>query len=210
MIVGTSAPGETGASVAGSIGAAAEPGQPRRERQGRVAARGRGGYIWPVDLGKAARDPWVWGQLLLFLAVAFVAPLMPRYVSLGELDPMLNRVDPDRIRWLGGALLAVGIGVAFWGVRSLGPSLTPGTEPLPGAPLVTGRAYAHVRHPIYLGIVLALAGYTLAWSNWTLGLVVGLVALKYFEAKAKVEERRLLARYPLYESYMRHVPRRIL
>ena len=163
-----------------------------------------------MDLHRAARDPWVWGQLGLLLFIGLVAPLLPRYISLGELDPMLNRVDPDRIRWLGGGLLLVGLGVAVWGVRSLGPALTPGTEPLPEAPLVTGGAYSHARHPIYLGVVLALTGYTIAWSNWTLGLVLGLLALKYFEAKARAEERWLLERFPLYESYMRRVPRRVL
>lgn len=163
-----------------------------------------------MDLAKAARDPWVWGQLLLLLTIALLAPLLPRFVSLGDLDPMLNRVDPDRFRWLGAGLIAAGLGFGLWGARSLGPSLTPGTEPLPGAPLVTGGAYAHVRHPIYLGVVLTLAGYTLAWSNWTLALIVGFIALKFFEAKAKREERWLLDRYPLYASYMRHVPRRIL
>jgi protein-S-isoprenylcysteine O-methyltransferase Ste14 len=163
-----------------------------------------------MDLAKAGRDPWVWGQLGLFLFIAAAAPLLPRCVSLGELDPMLGRVDPAWIRWLGGAILTVGLALAVWGARSLGPSLTPGTEPLPGAPLATSGAYARVRHPIYLGVVLGLTGYTVAWSNWTLGLLLGLIALLYFNAKAKVEERWLLARYPTYESYMRQVPRRIL
>jgi protein-S-isoprenylcysteine O-methyltransferase Ste14 len=163
-----------------------------------------------MDLRRAARDPWVWGQLALFLLIGVAAPLLPRYVSLGEFDPMLNRLDPARITRLGWVLAAVGATMAVWGVRSLGPSLTPGTEPLPDAPLVTSGAYAHVRHPIYLGIVFLLAGYTLVWSNWTLALVFGFVALRYFDAKAKVEERWLVARHPLYASYMRHVRRRVL
>jgi protein-S-isoprenylcysteine O-methyltransferase Ste14 len=163
-----------------------------------------------MDMAKAVRDPWVWGQIALITAVGIVAPLMPRYVSLGEVDPAINRVDPDHIRWLGAPLIALGVALAAWGVRSLGRSLTPGTEPLPGAPLVTSGAYAHSRHPIYAGIVLGLAGYTLAWSNWTLALLVGLAALKYFGAKAKAEERWLVERYPLYATYMRQVPRRLI
>jgi protein-S-isoprenylcysteine O-methyltransferase Ste14 len=163
-----------------------------------------------MDMAKAARDPWVWGQVALIAIVGVVAPLLPRYVSLGDVDPAINRVHPNWIRWLGAPLIATGLAMAVWGVRSLGRSLTPGTEPLPDAPLVTSGAYAHSRHPIYLGIVLMLAGYTLAWSNWTLALVMGLVALKYFEAKAKAEERWLVRRYQPYESYMRQVPRRVL
>jgi protein-S-isoprenylcysteine O-methyltransferase Ste14 len=163
-----------------------------------------------MDLRKAVRDPWVWGQLAMFALVALGAPLLPRYVSLGRLDPMLNRMDPDGMRWLGAPLIAAGLALAVWGVRSLGRSLTPGTEPLPGAPLVTSGAYACVRHPIYGGIVLGLAGYTLAWSNWTLALVVGLLTWAYFNGKAKAEERWLVRRHPTYEAYMRKVPRRVL
>jgi len=163
-----------------------------------------------MDLAKAARDPWVWGQTALFLLVGLAAPLLPRHVNLGEADFLLNRIDPDWIRWLGAVLMTAGALVLAWGVRSLGRNLTPGTEPLPGAELITSGAYAHVRHPIYAGVVLLLAGYTLAWSNWTLGLVVGVIALQYFQAKAGVEERWLMERFPAYKAYMRHVPRRVL
>lgn len=163
-----------------------------------------------MDLVKAARDPWVWGQTALMLLVAVAAPLLPRHINLGEADFMLNRVDPAPIRWLGGAIMAAGALVLAWGVRSLGRNITPGTEPLPNAELVTSGAYQHVRHPIYGGIVLLLTGYTLAWSNWTLALVVGFVALRYFQAKARAEERWLMQRFPAYEAYMRHVRRRVL
>ena len=49
-------------------------------------------------MAKAVRDPWVWGQLALIAAVALSAPLLPRHVSLGDLDPVINRVDPDWVR----------------------------------------------------------------------------------------------------------------
>ena len=163
-----------------------------------------------MDLAKAARDPWVWGQLALFLVIGLTAPLLPRHVNLGSVDFMLNRIDPSWIRALGIGLLLLGMLVVVWGIRSLGRSLTPGTEPLPGSGLVTSGAYNHVRHPIYTGLVLALTGYTLAWSNWTLALLFGFLALQYFQAKAAVEENWLVERFPAYKSYMRRVPRRVL
>jgi protein-S-isoprenylcysteine O-methyltransferase Ste14 len=162
-----------------------------------------------MDLQKASRDPWVWGQVALVGLVAVLAPLLPRYVSLGDADYALNRVDPTWIRALGGLLAGVGLAIGVWGVRSLGRSLTPGTEPLPGAPLVTTGAYAHFRHPIYAGLVLLLAGYALAWSNWTMALIVGVVAWQYFDAKARAEERWLIERYPGYQRYAVHVRRRV-
>jgi protein-S-isoprenylcysteine O-methyltransferase Ste14 len=163
-----------------------------------------------MDLRKAARDPWVWGQVVLVLLVVAIAPVMPRYVNLGDFDFALNSVGARWLRVAGGLLAGAGIGLAVWGMKSLGPSLTPGTEPLPGAPLVTTGAYAHVRHPIYSGVVLMLAGYTLAWSNWTLALIVGVVARQFFEAKARAEERWLVERYPGYARYCFRVGRRVL
>lgn len=163
-----------------------------------------------MDLAKAARDPWVWGQLALLLIIALAAPLLPRYVNLGGADFVLNRIDPLWIRALGAAPLAMGILVMLWGLKSLGRNLTPGTEPLPEGHLVTTGAYAHVRHPMYTGMVLLAAGYTLLWSNWTLALVMGLLALQYFQAKARTEEGWLIQRFPAYSTYMRQVPRRVL
>jgi protein-S-isoprenylcysteine O-methyltransferase Ste14 len=163
-----------------------------------------------MDLAKAARDRWVWGQLALFLLIGLGAPLLPRHVNLGNADFMLNRIDPRWIRGLGIGLILLGVVVFAWGIRSLGRNLTPGTEPLSGAELVTSGPYGHVRHPIYTGLVLVLAGYTLAWSNWTLALLFGFLALKYFQAKASVEEDWLLERFPQYKSYMRRVPRQVL
>ena len=82
-----------------------------------------------MDLRKASRDPWVWGQFALVGLVAVLTPLLPRYVSLGDADYALNRVDPTWIRALGGVVGGIGLAIGVWGVRSLGPSLTPGAEP---------------------------------------------------------------------------------
>jgi len=163
-----------------------------------------------MDLAKAARDPWVWGQLALFLLVGLAAPLLPRHLNLGSADFMVNRVDPAWIRWLGAGLIGPGAFMMVWGIRSLGGNLTPGTEPLPRAELITTGAYAHARHPIYAGVVLFLTGYTLAWSNWTLALLLGFIALQYFKGKAGAEEKRLLERFPAYKTYRRQVPRQVI
>ena len=162
-----------------------------------------------MDLAKAARDPWGGGQLTLILLVGIAAPLLPRYINLGAAGFFLNRVDPVWIRSLGGVVMLAGALLTISGVRSLGPSLTPRTEPLSRAPLVTTGAYAWRRHPIYAGAVLLLTGYTLAWSNWMLALIMGGVALLFFNAKTRREEQWLEARFEEYERYRRRVPRRL-
>jgi len=163
-----------------------------------------------MDLRKAVRDPWVWGQTLLMITILVAAPLLPRFINLGNADFMLNRVDPAWIRWIGAAVMVGGLLILGWGARSLGRNLTPGTEPLANGELVTSGAYAYSRHPVYTGAVLLLAGYTGAWSNWTLALIVGGIATQFFTAKARAEEEWLLTRFPAYRSYMLRVRRRIL
>jgi len=98
----------------------------------------------------------------------------------------------------------------LWSARTLGRSLTPGTEPLAGAPLVTTGPYRYVRHPIYLGVTLLCTGYTLLWTNFIVALAVGIVVWLYFEGKARAEERWLVRTYPDYEAYMRKVRRRVI
>ncbi|MGH7703129.1 MAG: methyltransferase family protein, partial [Gemmatimonadales bacterium] len=114
---------------------------------------------------------------------------------------------PVRIRRLGAVVGAAGLAELLWGLRSLGRNLTPGVEPLPAGELVRTGAYARVRHPIYLGLILVLSGYALVWSNWRLALIAGWGALLFFEGKAKAEERHLEERFTGYTKYCRQVPR---
>ena len=70
-----------------------------------------------MDLHKAVRDPWGWGQVALIATVAVLAPLLPRLLSLGGLDYALKGVDPGWIRLVGG-----GIEIAGRVTRSRGPT----------------------------------------------------------------------------------------
>jgi protein-S-isoprenylcysteine O-methyltransferase Ste14 len=152
-----------------------------------------------MDLAKAARDPWVWGQVALFIAVIAGAPAASRALPMGR--------GGAEIVWVGGVILAFGAVRALLTIRELGASFTPGTEPLAGAELVTTGPYEQVRHPIYTAVILILAGYSLLWRNWLVGVIVFLVSTAYFEAKARREERWLRARFPEYDAYARRSSR---
>ncbi len=147
----------------------------------------------------AVRDPWVWGQVAM---VAVIVALLPGAVSRwGVLDPGgISRV-------LGLLILGAGVAIASAGALTLGPNLTPATEPLPRGQLVTRGIYRVVRHPIYLGVSTLLAGYGMLRGGWVAGSIVFAVAVAYFEAKARVEERFLVERMAGYEEYRRRVPR---
>ena len=147
----------------------------------------------------AVRDPWVWGQALLGALVLVGVPMAAR--RWGILDP--NGVT----RWLGAEAVGLGLVVLALGAATLGPNLTPGTQPLPTGRLVTRGIYRIVRHPIYLGVSLLLAGYALLRAGWWAGGLTLLGSLAYFEQKARAEERWLTRLMPDYEAYRAQVPR---
>lgn len=57
--------------------------------------------------------------------------------------------------------------------------------------LATTGAYSLVRHPLYLGNFLILAGFTLASGNWIVALVVVLFFLFYYPAAIRYEDFKL-------------------
>jgi len=151
-----------------------------------------------MEFRRAARDPWVWGQLVLVVAVlALSGPLARRLPGHGG----------SWTRWAGFSLLLLGAGVMYRGATDLGRNLTPETEPVPEAQLVTRGIYEFVRHPIYLGLSLVLMAVPLLSRNWLVALVVFALAIGYFEGKARVEERKLRLRFPRYREYAATVPR---
>lgn len=147
----------------------------------------------------AGQDPWVWGQVILATAVIFAVPWAAK--RWGVLDPA------GVTRYLGWGLIGLGVVVLYSGIAVLGRNLTPATEPLPEGQLVTRGIYRVVRHPIYLGVSTLLAGYGMLRGGWFAGGIVYVLALAYFEAKARVEERFLIQRMHGYEEYRRRVPR---
>ena len=151
-----------------------------------------------MEFRRAARDPWVWGQLVLIVAVLVLS---------GPLARRLPGHGGSWTRWAAFSLLALGLGVMFRGATDLGRNLTPETEPVPEGQLVTRGVYEFVRHPIYLGLSLGLMAVPLLSRNWLVALVVFALAIGYFEGKARAEERKLRLRFPRYREYAATVPR---
>jgi hypothetical protein len=57
--------------------------------------------------------------------------------------------------------------------------------------LATTGAYSLVRHPLYFGNFLILAGFTLACANWIVVAVVIFFLLFYYPAAIRYEDRKL-------------------
>ena len=76
--------------------------------------------------------------------------------------------------------------------------------------IATGNAtfqtgpFGLARHPIYGGGVMAVAGWALFNGAW-LGLLAAAGLAVFFDAKARLEERWLSAKFPEYGRYRRRV-----
>jgi protein-S-isoprenylcysteine O-methyltransferase Ste14 len=100
-------------------------------------------------------------------------------------------------------LLAAGALLFVAGIVALGRALTPLPLPRERGSLREGAAYGFVRHPIYGGVVVMVAGWSLVATP--VGLAATALVLSFFELKSRREEDWLLARYAGYEAYRRRV-----
>jgi protein-S-isoprenylcysteine O-methyltransferase Ste14 len=128
-------------------------------------------------------EGWVVAQLVLFVLIGaswFVGPGVTR---------------------LGFLVAALGLGLGVWAGWTMGPSLSAFPRPPRHAELVDRGPYRCLRHPIYVGGVLFFAGLSLVFSVW--GLVLTAVLAAFWIAKARLEERHLVARFPEYADYRR-------
>jgi protein-S-isoprenylcysteine O-methyltransferase Ste14 len=103
-----------------------------------------------------------------------------------------------RLGWL---VAALGLAVVVWAGVTMGHSLSPFPRPPRDARLVDRGPYRYLRHPIYVGGVLFFAGLALVFSIYGL-VLTGMLAV-FWLAKARLEERHLLARFPEYADYRR-------
>jgi len=102
--------------------------------------------------------------------------------------------------WL---LVLTGSGIIIAGLTSLRwRAAAPSTKDS----LVTGGVYAHIRHPLYSGMILQLAGLVL-WFPQGAMLVACLTGVAWVMLQARLEELDLVQRLPAYHEYMQRVPR---
>jgi protein-S-isoprenylcysteine O-methyltransferase Ste14 len=128
-------------------------------------------------------EGWVVTQLVLFLLVG------------------ASWFLGDGVTALGFLVASLGVALAVWAAVTMGQSLSPFPRPPRRAELVDRGPYRVLRHPIYVGGTLFFAGLSLVFSVY--GLVLTAVLALFWLAKARLEERHLVARFPAYDDYRR-------
>jgi len=93
-------------------------------------------------------------------------------------------------------LFAVGMGLRYWTIRTLGPRWTTRVVVVPGEALVASGPYRLLRHPNYLGVVLELIALPLVHTAWVTAALAsvanGLVLRRRIEVEAAALSRSRL------------------
>ncbi len=136
----------------------------------------------------------------------FVAGQVVLLVALAFLPGRDDWPTPSWVWMLGQAAVIAGLAVIVVASLRLGTGLTPTPVPNTRSRLVTGGLYRFVRHPIYSGVLLVVAGLAVRSGSFA-SLAVAGVTVVFFDLKARWEEARLRERYDGYASYAARTPR---
>ena len=139
---------------------------------------------------------------LIILVVTFALLLSPSLVALG---PLVRRFVPNypAVRDLGVALAGLGVLLMIWARRHLGHYWSDKVEIKANHQLISTGPYARLRHPIYTGMLLGIAGTALAVGEWR-GLAAFVLLLTNYVIKARKEECILRQKFgPEFQEYQR-------
>lgn len=150
--------------------------------------------IAALGVKKPVREA-VWWQRFGFRAVIFVVVLLSFRVEKIRGFVLASPAQHSMaLQAAGIALCVCGLAFAVWARLHLGRNWGQPMSLKEGHELVTTGPYAHVRHPIYSGILLAMAGSGLVvGAPWPAAL---LVALLYFVFSARTEEKIMAQQFP--------------
>jgi protein-S-isoprenylcysteine O-methyltransferase Ste14 len=103
--------------------------------------------------------------------------------------------------WFGVALTCAGVGLAIWARRTLGRNWSDKVVLKVGHELIRSGPYGYLRHPIYSGVLLAVAGSALTIGEWRCVAAFALLGTNYY-IKATREEKILAANFG--EAFAEH------
>jgi protein-S-isoprenylcysteine O-methyltransferase Ste14 len=152
------------------------------------------------------RDPRERALSLAFVLILLALGALAVRFSLGGAAAVGAAVPPAPVAAAGFALLLAGLAVVGVAQRQMGASLRVGLPTEPTA-LVLGGLFQRIRNPIFLGLLLGLAGVVLVVPS-AASLAVWLAAAVAIVRQTRLEEEHLEARHgEAYRSYASRVGR---
>ena len=131
----------------------------------------RGGASRSLDRGHADKGSTLALASTYGICVTVLAGLV--FVDAG-------RLASSALHWIGLGMMPAGLGFRAWSMQSLGASYSRTLRVRGSQEIVMSGPYKFIRHPGYLGSILAWVGSALAAANWiALAVIVPLVTGVY-------------------------------
>lgn len=117
--------------------------------------------------------------------------------------------DGDLVRWIGVAIYAVGGALRIYPVFVLGRRFSGLVAIQPQHQLVMSGIYSVIRHPSYLGLIILMLGWALAFRS-AIGVLLAVFIIPLLLARMRSEETLLHEHFgPEYDAYRARTSRLI-
>lgn len=153
-------------------------------------------------------NTYKWYRLVytLFSTLYFIAIFL--YAATLKPDFILNQTD--LLTYFGYMLATFGTIISVKSFKNVNKAQFVGLHPQDDLkktePFISQGLYAHVRHPLYSGLILIFVGYFFFQPNWVALIHLGSL-LVYLPFGIYYEEKKLLEIYPeAYPEYQTNVP----
>jgi protein-S-isoprenylcysteine O-methyltransferase Ste14 len=163
-------------------------------------------FFSDVNLSSGEREDrsnrWIFLPLLV---IGLLSAFLPAYAERQGWWVL----DGETVRWLGVFFYLAGGALRIWPIFVLGRRFSGLVAIQPGHELVTDGIYRVIRHPSYLGIIILMLGWALAFRSG-LGVILAALIVPPLLARIRSEETLLRLQFgDEYDAYRRRTSRLI-
>ena len=163
-------------------------------------------FFSDVNLSSGEREDrsnrWIFLPLLL---IGLLSAFLPAYTERQGWWVL----DGETVRWLGVFFYLAGGALRIWPIFVLGRRFSGLVAIQPGHELVTDGIYRVIRHPSYLGMIILMLGWALAFRSG-LGVILAALIVPPLLARIRSEETLLRLQFgDEYDAYRRRTSRLI-